>query len=554
MRSEEVREGIERAPHRSLLKACGITDEELERPFIAVVNTYAEIVPGHVHLDKVAEAVKAGIRMAGGVPFEVNTIAICDGIAMNTPGMKYSLPSRELVADSIESVVEAHRFDGFVAVVSCDKMVPGALMAAARLDIPAAVVTGGPMEPGRHDADKVDLIDVFEAVGAVERGEMDEDELRELENVACPGPGSCAGMFTANTMACMTEVLGMSEFNCATTPAVTAEKLRLAKVTGMRIVKAVEKGVTAREVITREALLDAVAVDMALGGSTNTVLHLLAVAREAGVDLSLDDFDEMSEKVPHICAMRPGGPYTMRDLYEAGGIPAVMKEISDVLHLDRPDYSGRPVSERIKRAEIRDRDVIRPKENPVHEEGGLVILRGSLAPDGAVIKVAALNDDMREHEGPAVVFDSEEEATEAILSGEIDEGDVVVIRYEGPAGGPGMREMLTPTSALCGMGLDDSVALVTDGRFSGGTRGPCVGHVCPEAYRGGPIAVVEEGDTVVLNVNEKRLDLNVPKEDIEDRLEKWEPPKDDVKGYLARYRELVSGADEGAILRPPSSR
>ncbi len=554
MRSEEVREGIERAPHRSLLKACGVTDEELERPFIAVVNTYAEIVPGHVHLDKVAEAVKAGIRMAGGVPFEVNTMAICDGIAMNTPGMKYSLPSRELVADSIESVVEAHRFDGFVAVVSCDKMVPGALMAAARLDIPAAVVTGGPMEPGHHDADKVDLIDVFEAVGAVERGEMDEDELRELENVACPGPGSCAGMFTANTMACMTEVLGMSEFNCAATPAVTAEKLRLAKVTGMRIVKAVEKGVTAREVITREALLDAVAVDMALGGSTNTVLHLLAVAREAGVDLSLDDFDEMSEKVPHICAMRPGGPYTMRDLYEAGGIPAVMKEISDVLHLDRPDYSGRPVSERIKRAEIRDRDVIRPKENPVHEEGGLVILRGSLAPDGAVIKVAALNDDMREHEGPAVVFDSEEEATEAILGGEIDEGDVVVIRYEGPAGGPGMREMLTPTSALCGMGLDDSVALVTDGRFSGGTRGPCVGHVCPEAYRGGPIAVVEEGDTVVLNVNEKRLDLNVPKEDIEDRLEKWEPPKDDVKGYLARYRELVSGADEGAILRPPSSR
>ncbi|NPB02094.1 MAG: dihydroxy-acid dehydratase [Methanopyri archaeon] len=554
MRSEEVREGVERAPHRSLLKACGVTDEELEKPFIAVVNTYAEIVPGHVHLDKVAEAVKAGIRMAGGVPFEVNTIAICDGIAMNTPGMKYSLPSRELVADSIESVVEAHRFDGFVAVVSCDKMVPGALMAAARLDIPAAVVTGGPMEPGRHDGDKVDLIDVFEAVGAVERGEMDEEELRELEDVACPGPGSCAGMFTANTMACMTEVLGMSEFNCAATPAVTAEKLRLAKVTGMRIVEAVEKGVTARDVITREALLDAVAVDMALGGSTNTVLHLLAVAREAGVDLSLDDFDEMSEKVPHICAMRPGGPYTMRDLYEAGGIPAVMKEISDVLHLDRPDYSGRPVSERIERAEIRDRDVIRPKEDPVHEEGGLVILRGSLAPDGAVIKVAALNDDMREHEGPAVVFDSEEEATEAILGGEIDEGDVVVIRYEGPAGGPGMREMLTPTSALCGMGLDDSVALVTDGRFSGGTRGPCVGHVCPEAYRGGPIAVVEEGDTVVLNVNEKRLDLDVPEEEIEDRLERWEPPKDDVKGYLARYRELVSGADEGAVLRPPSSR
>ncbi len=554
MRSEEVRKGTERAPHRSLLKACGVTDEELDRPFIAVINTYAEVVPGHVHLDKVADAVKAGIRMAGGVPFELNTIAICDGIAMNTPGMKYSLPSRELVADSIEAVVEAHRFDGFVAVVSCDKMVPGALMAAARLDVPAALVTGGPMEPGRYDDEKVDLIDVFEAVGAVERGEMDEEELKELEDVACPGPGSCAGMFTANTMACMTEVLGMSEYNCAATPAVTAEKLRIAKVTGMRIVEAVKEGVTARDVITREALLDAIAVDMALGGSTNTVLHLLAVAKEAGVDLSLDDFDEMSERVPHLCAMRPGGPYTMRDLYEAGGIPAVMKEIEDVLHLDRPDYSGRPVGERIERAEIRDRRVIRPKDDPVHEEGGLVILRGSLAPDGAVIKVAALNDDMRVHEGPAVVFDSEEEATEAILGGDIDRGDVVVIRYEGPAGGPGMREMLTPTSALCGMGLDDSVALVTDGRFSGGTRGPCVGHVCPEAYRGGPIAVVEEGDTVILDVNEKRLDLDVPEEEIEDRLERWEPPEDDVEGYLARYRELVSGADEGAVLRPPSER
>ncbi len=551
MRSDEVRRGLERAPHRSLLRACGLTDEELEGdgPFIAVVNTYSEIVPGHVHLDRVAEAVKAGIRAAGGVPFEVETIALCDGIAMNTPGMRYSLPSRELVADSIETVVEAHRFDGFVAVVSCDKMVPGALMAAARLDLPAAVVTGGPMEPGRANGERVDLIDVFEAVGAVKEGEMTEEELEELEHRACPGPGSCAGMFTANTMACMTEVLGMSEFNCAATPATEAEKLRIAKLTGARLVEAVKEGVTARDVLTREAFLDAIRVDMALGGSTNTVLHLLAIAREAGVDLSLDDFDELSRDTPHLCAMRPGGPYTMRDLYEAGGVPAVMRELSEDLHLDRPDYAGRPVRERVERAEVRDRDVIRPKDDPVEEEGGIRILYGNLAPKGAVIKTAALSEDMYEHEGPAVVFDSEEEATEAILGGEVDPGDVVVIRYEGPAGGPGMREMLTPTSALCGMGLDDSVALVTDGRFSGGTRGPCIGHVSPEAYRGGPIAVVEEGDTIRIDVRERRLEVDLEEGELEARLREWEPPEDEVAGYLRRYRELVRGADEGAVLR-----
>ncbi|WP_456466180.1 dihydroxy-acid dehydratase [Methanopyrus sp.] len=551
MRSDEVRRGLERAPHRSLLRACGLTDEELEGdgPFIAVVNTYSEIVPGHVHLDRVAEAVKAGIRAAGGVPFEVETIALCDGIAMNTPGMRYSLPSRELVADSIETVVEAHRFDGFVAVVSCDKMVPGALMAAARLDLPAAVVTGGPMEPGRANGERVDLIDVFEAVGAVKEGEMTEEELEELEHRACPGPGSCAGMFTANTMACMTEVLGMSEFNCAATPATEAEKLRIAKLTGARLVEAVKEGVTARDVLTREAFLDAIRVDMALGGSTNTVLHLLAIAREAGVDLSLDDFDELSRDTPHLCAMRPGGPYTMRDLYEAGGVPAVMRELSEDLHLDRPDYAGRPVRERVERAEVRDRDVIRPKDDPVEEEGGIRILYGNLAPKGAVIKTAALSEDMYEHEGPAVVFDSEEEATEAILGGEVDPGDVVVIRYEGPAGGPGMREMLTPTSALCGMGLDDSVALVTDGRFSGGTRGPCIGHVSPEAYRGGPIAVVEEGDTIRIDVRERRLEVDLEEGELEARLREWEPPEDEVTGYLRRYRELVRGADEGAVLR-----
>ncbi len=551
MRSDEVRRGLERAPHRSLLRACGLTDEELEGdgPFIAVVNTYSEIVPGHVHLDRVAEAVKAGIRAAGGVPFEVETIALCDGIAMNTPGMRYSLPSRELVADSIETVVEAHRFDGFVAVVSCDKMVPGALMAAARLDLPAAVVTGGPMEPGRANGERVDLIDVFEAVGAVKEGEMTEEELEELEHRACPGPGSCAGMFTANTMACMTEVLGMSEFNCAATPATEAEKLRIAKLTGARLVEAVKEGVTARDVLTREAFLDAIRVDMALGGSTNTVLHLLAIAREAGVDLSLDDFDELSRDTPHLCAMRPGGPYTMRDLYEAGGVPAVMRELSEDLHLDRPDYAGRPVRERVERAEVRDRDVIRPKDDPVEEEGGIRILYGNLAPKGAVIKTAALSEDMYEHEGPAVVFDSEEEATEAILGGEVDPGDVVVIRYEGPAGGPGMREMLTPTSALCGMGLDDSVALVTDGRFSGGTRGPCIGHVSPEAYRGGPIAVVEEGDTIRIDVRERRLEVDLEEGELEARLREWEPPEDKVTGYLRRYRELVRGADEGAVLR-----
>ncbi|WP_457619933.1 dihydroxy-acid dehydratase [Methanopyrus sp.] len=549
MRSGDIKEGVERTPHRALLRACGLTDEEMDRPFVAVVNTYSEVVPGHVHLDKVAEAVKAGIRMAGGVPFEVETIALCDGIAMNTPGMKYSLPSRELVADTIETVIEAHRFDGFVAIVSCDKMVPGALMAAARLDLPAAIVTGGPMEPGRVDGERVDLIDAFEAVGAYEEGEISEGELEELERRACPGPGSCAGMFTANTMACMTEVLGMSEFNCAATPATEAEKLRIAKLTGMRIVEAIERDVTARDVLTREAFLDAIRVDMALGGSTNTVLHLLAIAREADVELSLDDFDELSRETPHLCAMRPGGPYTMRDLYEAGGVPAVMKELADDLYLDRTDFAGRPMRERVERAEVKDREVIRPKEDPVHEEGGIVVLYGNLAPKGAVIKTAALSEEMYEHEGPAVVFDSEEEATEAILGGDIDPGDVVVIRYEGPAGGPGMREMLTPTAALCGRGLDDSVALVTDGRFSGGTRGPCVGHVSPEAYRGGPIAVVEEGDTIRLDVRERRLEVDVEDEELGARLEEWEPPEDEVTGYLRRYRELVRGADEGAVLR-----
>ncbi|WP_456483541.1 dihydroxy-acid dehydratase [Methanopyrus kandleri] len=549
MRSGEIKEGVERTPHRALLRACGLTDEEMDRPFVAVVNTYSEVVPGHVHLDKVAEAVKAGIRMAGGVPFEVETIALCDGIAMNTPGMKYSLPSRELVADTIETVIEAHRFDGFVAIVSCDKMVPGALMAAARLDLPAAVVTGGPMEPGCVNGERVDLIDAFEAVGAYEEGEISEEELEELERRACPGPGSCAGMFTANTMACMTEVLGMSEFNCAATLATEAEKLRVAKLTGMRIVEAIKEGITARDVLTREAFLDAIRVDMALGGSTNTVLHLLAIAREADVELSLDDFDELSRETPHLCAMRPGGPYTMRDLYEAGGVPAVMKELADDLYLDRIDFAGRSMRERVERAEVKDREVIRPKEDPVHEEGGIVVLYGNLAPKGAVIKTAALSEEMYEHEGPAVVFDSEEEATEAILGGDIDPGDVVVVRYEGPAGGPGMREMLTPTAALCGMGLDDSVALVTDGRFSGGTRGPCVGHVSPEAYRGGPIAVVEEGDTIRLDVRERRLEVDVEDEELEARLEEWEPPEDEITGYLRRYRELVRGADEGAVLR-----
>ncbi|WP_148689239.1 dihydroxy-acid dehydratase [Methanopyrus sp. SNP6] len=549
MRSGDIKEGVERTPHRALLRACGLTDEEIDRPFVAVVNTYSEVVPGHMHLDKVAEAVKAGIRMAGGVPFEVETIALCDGIAMNTPGMKYSLPSRELVADTIETVIEAHRFDGFVAIVSCDKMVPGALMVAARLDLPAAVVTGGPMEPGRVDGERVDLIDAFEAVGAYEKGKISEEELEELERRACPGPGSCAGMFTANTMACMTEVLGMSEFNCAATPATEAEKLRVAKLTGMRIVEAIREGITARDVLTREAFLDAIRVDMALGGSTNTVLHLLAIAREADVELSLDDFDELSRETPHLCAMRPGGPYTMRDLYEAGGVPAVMKELADDLHLDRIDFAGRSMRERVELAEVKDREVIRPKEDPVREEGGIVVLYGNLAPKGAVIKTAALSEEMYEHEGPAVVFDSEEEATEAILNGDIDSGDVVVIRYEGPAGGPGMREMLTPTAALCGMGLDDSVALVTDGRFSGGTRGPCVGHVSPEAYRGGPIAVVEDGDTVRLDVRERRLEVDVEDEELEARLEEWEPPEDEVTGYLRRYRELVRGADEGAVLR-----
>jgi len=548
VRSSEVKEGLERAPHRSLLRSLGLGAEDLSKPFIAVVNSYSEVVPGHVHLRRVAEAVKQGVRAAGGVPFEVNTIAICDGIAMGHRGMRYSLPSRDLIADSVEMVVEAHRFDGMVLVTNCDKITPGMLMAAARLDIPAIVVTGGPMRSGLYRGSKVGLASVFEAVGRVKRGEMSEEELAELEAVACPGPGSCNGMFTANTMACLTEALGMSLPGCATAHADTARKLEIAYRSGVRAVEMVREGLTARRIMTREAFENAIAVDLALGGSTNTVLHLPAIAREAGVPLELEDFDRMSGRVPQLCTMVPGGPHTMEDLDAAGGVPALMAELAPLLHLDAVTVTGRTVRENIEGAVVRDRSVIRPLSSPVSPTGGIAVLRGSLAPRGSVLKVAALSRDAYRFEGAAKVYDSEEDAVRAILGGEVEEGDAVIIRYEGPKGGPGMREMLQATAIIAGMGLAGRVALITDGRFSGATRGLCIGHVSPEAAEGGPIALVEDGDKVLIDVESRRLDLLVDEGELRRRREAWRPRVKEVRGALAKYSRSASSADRGAIV------
>ncbi|AAL81066.1 dihydroxy-acid dehydratase [Pyrococcus furiosus DSM 3638] len=550
MRSDVIKKGIERAPHRSLFKAMGFTDEELERPLIGVANSFNELIPGHIHLRKIAEAVKAGIRMAGGTPLEFNTIGICDGIAMNHLGMKYSLPSRELIADSVELVARVYHFDGIVVIASCDKIIPGMLMAIARLNIPAIFVSGGPMLPGRFKGEYVDVKTVFEAVGAVKAGKMSYEELKLLENFACPGCGSCAGMFTANTMNALTEALGISLPWNGTAPAPYAHRIRIAKETGMQIVKLVEKDVKARDILTREAFEDAIAVDMALGGSTNTVLHLMAIANEAKVDLSLEDFDRISEKTPTLAKLSPAGKHFVVDLYEAGGILGVMKRLSELglIHEDRLTVSLKTVGELLKSAFVSRDDVIRPVTNPYHPRGGIMILRGTLAPNGAVIKVSAV-EGVEVFEGPAKVFDSEEEATAAILSGKIERGDVVVIRYEGPKGGPGMREMLTPTSAIAGMGLDKDVALVTDGRFSGATRGLSVGHVSPEAAEGGPIALVKDGDIIRIDLKNKRIDLLVDEEELRKRREEWKPKVKELTGYLKRYSTLVTSANTGAILR-----
>ncbi|MEM1730829.1 MAG: dihydroxy-acid dehydratase [Ignisphaera sp.] len=549
-RSRIVTEGIERTPHRSLLRALGLVDEELARPIIGIANSWNEVIPGHRHLREIAEAVKAGVRLAGGVPLEFNTIGLCDGIAMGHSGMKYSLPSREIIADSIEIMVNAYQFDGIVLISSCDKIIPGMLMAAARLDIPAIFISGGPMLAGRYMGRDIDLHDVFEAVGAFKAGRIGYEELKAIEEAACPGVGSCAGMFTANTINALTEALGISLPGNGTAPAVSAERMRLAKKTGMFIVKLVEHNITSRAILTREAFLDAISVDMALGGSTNTVLHLMAIAAESGISLTLDDFEEISNRTPTLCKLSPSGPYHVHDLHEAGGVPALMKELSrkGLIHENRMTVALKTVGEIVSEAVNHREDVIRPITNPWYPRGSIKILKGTLAPLGAVIKISAVPEDLYIFEGIAKVFDSEEEAVVAISNGRVEKGDVVVIRYEGPKGGPGMREMLTATAILAGMGLDRDVALVTDGRFSGATRGLSVGHVSPEAAEGGPIAVVQNGDRIRIDLRLGRIDLLVSSEEIRERLDKYRPREIGYKGYLARYSKLVTSAYTGAVL------
>ncbi len=553
MRSDNIKKGLERAPHRSLLKATGLIDDEMDRPFIAVVNSWNEIIPGHIHLDKLAEAVKAGIRLAGGVPFEFSTIGVCDGIAMGHTGMKYSLPSREIIEDSIEAMVQAHQFDGMVMIPTCDKIVPGHLMAAGRLDIPTIVVTGGPMLPGFAMDEYRDLVSLFEGVGAVQNGNLTEDDLKILEDLSCAGAGSCAGLFTANTMACLTEALGMSLPGCGTAHAVDAKKVRLAKESGMKIVELVKENITPRKILTQKAIKNAIIVDLAIGGSTNTTLHLPAIASEFGLDLPLEMFDKLSRTTPHLINIRPGGNHFMLDFERAGGVYAILERIENMLDTDVLTVTTKTMKENMAGYVIANPktniEVIFTLEEPVHPEGGIAILKGNLAPDGSVIKQSAVNEAMLVHSGPARVFDSEDESMEAIMAGKIVSGDIVVIRYEGPKGGPGMREMLAPTAAIAGMGLIDSVALVTDGRFSGGTRGPCIGHVSPEAVEGGAIALVKEGDIIDIDIPNRILNLRVDDSELEERRQNLQAKENDApRGYLQRYRKHVSSANKGAIV------
>lgn len=553
MRSDNIKKGLERAPHRSLLKAVGLTDEEMSLPFIGVVNSWNEIIPGHIHLDKLAEAVKAGIRMAGGVPFEFNTIGVCDGIAMGHNGMKNSLPSREIIADSIELMVEAHQFDGMVMIPTCDKIVPGHLMAAGRLDIPTIVVTGGPMMPGIVGDEPRDVISLFEAVGARQNGKITDRELKNLEDCSCCGAGSCAGLFTANTMACVTEALGLSLPGCGTAHAVDAKKVRIAKHSGMKILELVEKGITARSIVTEKSLDNAIRIDMAIGGSTNTALHLPAIALEYDLTLPLIRFDEISKETPHLINLRPGGDRFLMDFERAGGVPAIQERLRSKLFMDTLTVTGKNIDENLKDYIIinprANKEIIASLDSPVHAEGGIAVLIGSLAPDGSVIKQTAVSKQMLKHSGPARVFESEELAMAAIMAKKIKSGDCLVIRYEGPKGGPGMREMLSPTAAIAGMGLIDSVALITDGRFSGGTRGPCIGHVSPEAAQGGPIALVREGDIIEIDIPGGILNLKISTEELEKRRKAWKPPAPKItKGYLARYQKLVGPADKGAVI------
>lgn len=551
MRSDNVKKGMQQAPHRSLFNALGLTEEEMDKPLIGIVSSYNEIVPGHMNLDKIVEAVKMGVALAGGVPREFPAIAVCDGIAMGHIGMKYSLVTRDLIADSTEAMALAHQFDALVMVPNCDKNVPGLLMAAARINVPTIFVSGGPMLAGRVHGKKTSLSSMFEAVGSYSAGKMDEEEVRYYENHACPTCGSCSGMYTANSMNCLTEVLGMGLKGNGTIPAVYSERIKLAKHAGMKIMELLEKDIRPRDIITKESMMNALTMDMALGCSTNSMLHLPAIAHEIGFDFNIKFANEISEKTPNLCHLAPAGPTYMEDLNEAGGVYAVMKEISklDLLNLDCMTVTGKTVGENIKDAINLDPEVIRPINNPYSKTGGLAVLSGNLAPDGSVVKRSAVVNEMMVHQGPARVFDCEEDAIEAIKGGKIVDGDVVVIRYEGPKGGPGMREMLNPTSAIAGMGLGSSVALITDGRFSGASRGASIGHVSPEAAVGGPIALIEEGDIIEINIPEYKINVQVSDDEMAARKAKWQPRVPKVTtGYLARYASMVTSGDRGAIL------
>ena len=551
MRSDNAKAGMQQAPARSLFRALGLTDEEMERPLVGIVSSYNEIVPGHMNLDKIVDAVKQGVAMAGGTPIVFPAIAVCDGIAMGHVGMKYSLVTRDLIADSTECMAMAHQFDALVMVPNCDKNVPGLLMAAARLNIPTVFVSGGPMLAGHVKGEKRSLSSMFEAVGSYAAGLMSEEDVKEFECKVCPTCGSCSGMYTANSMNCLTEVLGMGLRGNGTIPAVYSERLVLAKHAGMAVMDMLKKNIRPRDIMTEQAFRNALTMDMALGCSTNSMLHLPAIAHEAGVELNVDIANEISAKTPNLCHLAPAGPTYMEDLNEAGGIYAVMKEISKLglLNLDCMTVTGKTVGENIKNAVNHNPEVIRTIDNPYSRTGGIAVLRGNLAPDSCVVKRSAVVPEMLVHEGPARVFDCEDDAIVAIKSGKIVAGDVVVIRYEGPKGGPGMREMLNPTSAIAGMGLGSSVALITDGRFSGASRGASIGHVCPEAAAGGPIGLVEEGDMIAIDINANTITLKVSDEELARRRANWTPKKKEVTGYLKRYAQLVTSADKGAVLQ-----
>jgi len=548
MRSDAVKKGVDRAPQRSLLRATGLTDADMEKPLIGIANSWNDVVPGHIHLNELAEEVRKGIIEAGGVPLTFGVPGVCDGVAMGHAGMRYSLVSRDVISDCVEIMVQAHCMDGWVGVTNCDKITPGMLMAAGRLDLPAIMLTGGPMEPGRKDGVGLDLQSVFEALGANKAGKMSEEEVLEIERCACPGQGACSGLFTANTMACLTEALGMSLTGCGSMLATDRRKKELARATGRRIVELVKEGLSARQVVTKGSFTNAIVLDMAIGGSSNTALHLPAIAADFGVDIDLRTFDEISKRVPHLTSIKPSGPYYMRDFDAAGGVPAMLNRLIDDLS-DERTVNGRGIWEIALSSPVLNEEVIRPRGRPFHAEGGIAVLYGNLAPQGSVVKQAAVSPEMMRFEGTAKVFDSEQEAYAAISSRKIKAGDVVVIRYEGPKGGPGMPEMLSPTSLIAGMGLSDSVALITDGRFSGATRGPCIGHVSPEAFDKGPIAALRDGDRISIDIPARKIDVLIPQKELEERLAKVSVVDRKPTGVLAKYRRLVGEASTGAICR-----